>query len=100
MWTGKRSVVYVMNTTDQGVSFVMREVMLGADLGEYYVIESGLQQGEEIAVNGTFSIDAAAQLAGKPSMMNRHGGAAMTGHNHDLSDQSKMESTADSSKTP
>ncbi|MBT8291453.1 MAG: DUF3347 domain-containing protein, partial [Muriicola sp.] len=41
-----------------------------------------LQAGEEIAVNGTFSIDAAAQLAGKPSMMNPEGGPAMTGHNH------------------
>ena len=69
MWTGKRSVVYIMNTTDQGISFLMREVLLGADLGERYIIESGLQLGEEIAINGTFSIDAAAQLAGKPSMM-------------------------------
>lgn len=69
MWTGKRSVVYVMQNTAQGVSFIMREVALGPELGKSYVIESGLQEGEEIAVNGTFSIDAAAQLAGKPSMM-------------------------------
>ena len=39
-------------------------------------------EGEEIAVNGTFSIDAAAQLAGKPSMMSPEGGQVMTGHNH------------------
>jgi membrane fusion protein, copper/silver efflux system len=82
MWTGKRSVVYVMNTTEQGVSFIMREVVLGNDLGESYVIASGLNSNEEIATNGTFSIDAAAQLAGKPSMMSPDGGAAMTGHNH------------------
>lgn len=82
MWTGKRSVVYVMQTSAQGVSFLMREVILGPELGESYIIESGLETGEEIAVNGTFSIDAAAQLAGKPSMMNPKGGAAMTGHNH------------------
>ncbi|MDW7692148.1 efflux RND transporter periplasmic adaptor subunit [Flammeovirgaceae bacterium SG7u.111] len=69
MWTGKRSVVYVKNTTSQGVSFLLREVSLGATLGEGFVIEKGLQLGEEVAVNGTFSIDAAAQLAGKPSMM-------------------------------
>ncbi|MFT6865970.1 MAG: Cu(I)/Ag(I) efflux system membrane fusion protein [Cyclobacteriaceae bacterium] len=82
MWTGKRSVVYVMQNSDQGVSFLMREITLGPELGESYAIESGLHAGEEIAVNGTFSIDAAAQLAGKPSMMNPEGGVAMTGHNH------------------
>lgn len=82
MWTGKRSVVYVKSATEQGVNFKMREVTLGPALGESYIIENGLQEGEEIAVNGTFSIDAAAQLAGKPSMMNPEGGPAMTGHNH------------------
>lgn len=82
MWTGKRSVVYVMQTNAQGVSFRMREVTLGPELGESYVIESGIEPGEEIAVNGTFSIDAAAQLAGKPSMMNPEGSAAKTGHDH------------------
>jgi Cu(I)/Ag(I) efflux system membrane fusion protein len=82
MWTGTRSVVYVKNTTDQAVTFKLREVTLGAALGSEYVISSGLESGEEIAVNGTFSIDAAAQLAGKPSMMSPDGGAAMTGHSH------------------
>ncbi|MEM1405156.1 MAG: efflux RND transporter periplasmic adaptor subunit [Bacteroidota bacterium] len=82
MWTGERSVVYVKETTGKGINFLMREVKLGAALGESYLIEEGLEQGEEIAVNGTFSIDAAAQLAGKPSMMNPDGGPAMTGHNH------------------
>ncbi len=87
MWTGKRSVVYIMQNSAQGVSFLMRDVSLGPELGESYVIESGLQSGEEIAVNGTFSIDAAAQLAGKPSMMNPEGGVAMTGHNHGTSNE-------------
>lgn len=82
MWTGTRSVVYVKNTSDKGVSFMMREVVLGPALGESFVVASGLEAGEEIAVNGTFSIDAAAQLAGKPSMMSPEGGPAMTGHNH------------------
>lgn len=82
MWTGERSVVYVKETTGNGVSFLMREVKLGPALGSSYIIEEGLEQGEEIAVNGTFSIDAAAQLAGKPSMMSPEGGPVMTGHNH------------------
>ncbi len=82
MWTGKRSVVYVKSATDQGVSFRMREVTLGSAYGDNYIVEEGLEDGEEIAVNGTFSIDAAAQLAGKPSMMSPEGGKAMTGHDH------------------
>jgi len=98
MWTGKRSVVYVMQTSAQGVSFLMREVTLGPALGESYVIESGLQVGQEIAINGAFSIDAAAQLAGKPSMMNPEGGVAMTGHNHGGSQTTQMTSMSVASK--
>ena len=98
MWTGKRSVVYVMQMSAQGISFIMREVTLGPELGESYVIEDGLQPGEEIAINGTFSIDAAAQLAGKPSMMNPEGGVAMTGHNHGGNTNSNMEKMPVSSK--
>ncbi|MEX0812978.1 MAG: efflux RND transporter periplasmic adaptor subunit [Chitinophagales bacterium] len=82
MWTGKRSVVYVKDSTEQGIYFKMREVVLGSEMGEEYIIESGLEKGEEIAVHGTFSIDAAAQLAGKPSMMNPKGGAERKGHDH------------------
>ena len=82
MWTGKRSVVYIKNISDRGVNFMMRDVTLGPALGESFVVNEGLEEGEEIAINGTFSIDAAAQLAGKPSMMNPEGGPAMTGHNH------------------
>jgi Cu(I)/Ag(I) efflux system membrane fusion protein len=98
MWTGKRSVVYVMQMSAQGVSFIMREVTLGPELGESYVIESGLDAGEEIAVNGTFSIDAAAQLAGKPSMMNPDGGVAMTGHNHGGNTNSELKAMPAESK--
>ena len=91
MWTGKRSVVYVKSQTAKGVYFNMREVDLGPALGESYVIEDGLQKGEEIAINGTFSIDAAAQLAGKPSMMSPEGGKVSTGHNHGEMDMANDE---------
>lgn len=79
LWTGKRSVVYVKNTSETGISFLMRELTLGPLSGEGYLIEEGLQAGEEIAVSGVFSIDAAAQLAGKPSMMNPEGSVTATG---------------------
>jgi Cu(I)/Ag(I) efflux system membrane fusion protein len=71
LWTGKRSVVYVKQSgTDEPV-FKIREVELGPMLGESYVIANGLSAGEEIVTSGTFSVDAAAQLEGKPSMMNQ-----------------------------
>lgn len=70
LWTGKRSIVYVNEGTTASPSFVMREVVLGQSLGDSYVVKEGISSGEEIVVNGTFTVDAAAQLAGKPSMMN------------------------------
>ncbi|MDK2771399.1 MAG: efflux RND transporter periplasmic adaptor subunit [Flavobacterium sp.] len=82
MWTGKRSIVYIKNETDKGITFKLREVTLGPLLGNDYIIEKGLEIGEEIVANGTFNVDAAAQLAGKPSMMNLEGGKVNTGHNH------------------
>ncbi|CAM3783208.1 efflux RND transporter periplasmic adaptor subunit [Flavobacterium gelidilacus] len=82
MWTGKRSIVYIKNESEKGISFKLREVTLGPLLGNEYIIEEGLDIGEEIVANGTFNVDAAAQLAGKPSMMNLEGGKVNTGHNH------------------
>jgi Cu(I)/Ag(I) efflux system membrane fusion protein len=48
----------------------MREIELGAALGNSYVVESGLNEGEEIVTQGAFNVDAASQLEGKSSMMN------------------------------
>jgi len=76
LWTGKRSVVYVKQPGSEEPVFKIREVELGPMLGESYVIINGLSEGEEIVTSGTFSVDAAAQLEGKPSMMNREGGKA------------------------
>lgn len=71
LWTGKRSVVYVKIPDTVTTSFEMREVTLGVDLGESIVVTDGLQAGDEVVTNGVFSVDAAAQLAGKNSMMHR-----------------------------
>lgn len=81
LWTGKRSVVYVkMPGTNEPV-FKMTEIEIGPLLGESYVVESGLYEGEEIVTQGAFSVDASAQLEGKPSMMNSEGArvSSMTG---------------------
>ncbi|UCG26979.1 MAG: efflux RND transporter periplasmic adaptor subunit [Bacteroidales bacterium] len=82
LWTGKRAVVYVKVPDRQTPSFLYREITLGPEAGNYYVVREGLSEGEEIATNGVFKIDASAQLAGKASMMNPDGGMVTTGHNH------------------
>ena len=71
LWTGKRSVVYVKIPNTQVPTFEMREIELGPELGNSFVVLSGLHESEELVTNGVFSIDAAAQLSGKTSMMNR-----------------------------
>ncbi len=82
LWTGKRAVVYVKVPNREIPSFIYREITLGPEAGSYYVVADGLSEGETIAANGVFKIDASAQLAGKPSMMNPSGGKISTGHNH------------------
>jgi membrane fusion protein, copper/silver efflux system len=54
--------------------------ILKAMLKESYIILDGLEEGEEIVTNGVFSVDAAAQLAGKPSMLNQDGNKISAGH--------------------
>jgi Cu(I)/Ag(I) efflux system membrane fusion protein len=78
LWTGKRSIVYVKLPGIEPV-FKLRDIELGPMLGDSYVVINGLLEGEEIVTQGAFSIDAAAQLEGKPSMMNHKGDNKKTG---------------------
>jgi Cu(I)/Ag(I) efflux system membrane fusion protein len=79
LWTGERSVVYIKPNPKEPV-FEMREVQLGKYFGSNYEVLQGLNSGDEIVTNGTFTIDAAAQLQGKKSMMNKEGTPVVTGH--------------------
>jgi len=78
LWTGKRSVVYVKEPNSEEPVFKIREIELGPQLGNSYVVLDGLMDGEEIVTQSAFSVDAAAQLEGKPSMMNPSGGKKAT----------------------
>jgi membrane fusion protein, copper/silver efflux system len=71
LWTGTRSVVYVKVPDTEYPAFEMREVDLGSRAGDFYVVEAGLAEDENIITNGVFAVDAAAQLSGNYSMMNR-----------------------------
>lgn len=78
LWTGKRSLVYLKANAESSV-FEIREITLGDAVDKGYIVIDGLQTGDEIVTNGTFTVDAAAQLKGKKSMMNE-GGPIRTGH--------------------
>ncbi|WP_348661643.1 efflux RND transporter periplasmic adaptor subunit [Croceibacter atlanticus] len=69
LWTGEQSLVYI-KTTATSPTFIMRNVTLGRTVNDNYEIQSGLKIGDEVVTNGTFTVDAAAQLQGKQSMMN------------------------------
>lgn len=82
LWTGERSLVYLKSNPNEPI-FEMREVALGNMLNEGYIVLNGLQNGDEIVINGTFTVDAAAQLKGKKSMMNEEAGELRSSHeNH------------------
>jgi Cu(I)/Ag(I) efflux system membrane fusion protein len=89
LWTGVRSVVYVKATDTDEHIFEAREVEIGQVTDSGYPIISGLKLGEEIAVSGAFSIDAAAQIAGKPNMMNMDKGEVKPMKGHDGMDMKK-----------
>jgi len=91
LWTGKRAVVYVKVPERENPTFIYREIVLGPQAGDSYVVENGLSEGEEIATNGVFKIDASAQLEGKMSMMNPSGGKVSTGHDHGSMDMDNTE---------
>ncbi len=97
MWTGERSVVYVKSKEDEPV-FELRKVKLGKSRGDQYEILEGLQNGEQIVTQGTFTVDAAAQLKGKKSMMSPDGGGTtsmpgMPGMNKGSASSTKKDDT-------
>lgn len=67
--TGKRAVVYVeLPDTDQP-TYEGREVVLGPQAGDYYLVRAGLKEGELVVTNGAFKIDSEIQIQARPSMM-------------------------------
>ncbi len=81
--TGKRAVVYVEIPDREKPAYEGREVQLGARLGDFYVVESGLEEGERVVTRGAFKLDAELQIHAKPSMMSAPGNpASMAGMDH------------------
>ena len=69
--TGVRAVVYVQVPNTEKPTYEGRQVVLGPRAGDYYIVKSGLSEGEVVVTNGNFKIDSALQIQAKPSMMNQ-----------------------------
>ncbi len=82
--TGKRAVVYVEVSDEDGPLFEGREIELGPRAGDFYVVRSGIREGERIVTNGAFKIDSELQIQAKPSMMLPHGGGGSVAHEHEV----------------
>lgn len=79
--TGTRAIVYVEIPDAGQPAFEGREIVLGPRAGDYYLVRSGLKEGELVVTNGNFKIDSAVQIQAKPSMMTPEGGGG-GGHQH------------------
>jgi Cu(I)/Ag(I) efflux system membrane fusion protein len=77
LWTGKRSVIYQEFEDETCVFYKMKEVSTGKSTANAIEIISGIAVGDVIVTHGAFSIDSEAQLADKPSMMNRSTSASV-----------------------
>jgi Cu(I)/Ag(I) efflux system membrane fusion protein len=80
--TGTRAIVYVQVPTAEEPTYEGREIVLGSRAGDYYLVRSGLAEGELVVTNGNFKLDSALQISAKPSMMTPEGGGGGGGHNH------------------
>jgi Cu(I)/Ag(I) efflux system membrane fusion protein len=87
--TGKRALVYVRVKGKDKPTFEGREVELGPRAGDSYIVRSGIEEGDDVVVNGNFKIDSALQLVAKPSMMSPEGGVAPPAHHGEHLDTPK-----------
>ncbi|MDD2598129.1 MAG: efflux RND transporter periplasmic adaptor subunit [Kiritimatiellae bacterium] len=69
MKTGKRAVVYVEVPESDKPTYEGREIEVGLRLGDYYVVQDGLAEGERVVTRGAFKLDAELQIRAKPGMM-------------------------------
>lgn len=63
---GDRAVVYV---NDKPGHYYGQVVQLGPRADNYYVVNTGLKEGDKVVVKGNFKIDSALQIQARPSMM-------------------------------
>ena len=60
---GDRTVVYLVNPKD-AATFIEREVQLGAPVGDLVTVRSGVEQGDAVVAQGSFSVRAERERLG------------------------------------
>ncbi len=80
--TGTRAIVYVEVPDTELPTFEGREIVLGPRAGDFYLVKTGLQEGEIVVTRGNMKIDSAVQIEAKPSMMMPEGGVIPAMHHH------------------
>lgn len=80
--TGKRAIAYVQLADRDEPVFEAREITLGVKSGDFYVVKSGLEEGERVVSNGAFKVDSELQIRAQRSMMNPDGTAPAPMHDH------------------
>jgi membrane fusion protein, copper/silver efflux system len=73
MRTGRRAIVYVQVPGTENPTYDGREIILGSRAGDFYIVKSGLTEGERVVTNGNFNIDSSLQIQARPSMMTMEG---------------------------
>jgi membrane fusion protein, copper/silver efflux system len=89
--TGKRAVVYVEKPDTEKPTYEGRTVELGLRVGDYYIVKSGLEEGDRVVTHGAFKLDAELQIQAKPGMMSMPSEAstAQNGMNMELKPQTR-----------
>ena len=88
---GRRAIVYVQIPDTERPTFEPRHVTLGPRTKDFWIIESGLQEGDLVVVNGQFKIDSELQIRGRPSMMAPAGEDATTHADHATTDGKSLQ---------
>ncbi len=88
---GRRAIVYVQISDTERPTFEPRHVTLGPRTKDFWIIESGLQEGDLVVVNGQFKIDSELQIRGRPSMMAPDGEDATTHADHATTDGKSLQ---------
>ncbi len=77
--SGLRKLVYVERAKGQ---FAPVEIVTGPRTDDTYPVLSGLNEGDKVAVRGTFLLDSQSQIRGLPSLFYKEGQTAVSGHQH------------------
>jgi Cu(I)/Ag(I) efflux system membrane fusion protein len=77
--SGVRKLVYVEKTKGR---FAPVEIVTGPRTDDSYAVVSGLNEGDKVAVRGSFLLDSQFQIRGLPSLFYKEGQTALPGHQH------------------